>query len=925
MGTRIRLVAAVLITALACAAPALAQSAVAGVVKDTTGLVLPGVNVDVASPALIEKTRTVITDGNGQYKAVDLRPGTYTVVFTLPGFATVTREGIELPAAFTATVNVEMKVGALEENVTIVGGAPLVDVQNAVQQSVVSREVLDAIPTGRNVFSVGQLIPGTTTSKPDVGGTEGMQQQTFQVHGSETRDISFQVDGMSVNSNFGNAGIVGVYYNDGMMSEISYQTNALPAEVSSGGIRINMIPREGGNAFHGSLFATAANGRMQNDNFSDALRARGMTAANKIDHLYDVNYSEGGPIKKDRLWFFGSVRRWGADRFVANTFNPDRSQAVDDNHITSIVGRITLQAGRSNKISAYYDKNIKYRGHRRDLTSDYQFVDPQASYLQTTPLGYTAQLKWSSILSPRLLVESGLSLMFLHYKTGYQPAAGASDIAKIDFIQSTLTNAAPNDYDSFASRRTWSSTASYVTGSHAVKVGVQYGNAPYRETYTMHGDMQLRFRNGVADSVDLFNTPVDVRESLNSDLGIYAQDQWKIKRLTLNPGVRFEHFNAAILAQSAGRGTFVPDRTFAAVENVPNWNSVVPRMAVALDLFGTGKTAVKASASKYAQNEGVGLAHTVNPMFLSFDRRSWTDSNGDGVAQLTELGPSTGFRGGVNQRFDPDLSRPYNWEYSASVQHQVAEGLSVSGAYYRRNIRDLYGVKNQLVTPDNYTPVTIVNPLTQQPLVVYNQDVATRGRIDLLVSNYPELNRSYDGVEFKVDKRFRNSALVFGGATIGRKFGSIRSTTDDLNNPNVLINALGNVDLDATSQYKVAGTYPLPLAVHLSGTLQSSSGLPLRRIYTVTSAAVRGLTQVSIPIDLEPRGQSRLDRLNQLDLRLEKQFIIGGTSVSAVADLYNVLNANVTTAEVEAVGATLGRPVSILDGRLLRLGGKISF
>jgi hypothetical protein len=295
------------------------------------------------------------------------------------------------------------------------------------------------------------------------------------------------------------------------------------------------------------------------------------------------------------------------------------------------------------------------------------------------------------------------------------------------------------------------------------------------------------------------------------------------------------------------------------------------------------------------------------------------------VAQLTELGPSTGFRGGVNQRFDPDLSRPYNWEYSASVQHQVAEGLSVSGAYYRRNIRDLYGVKNQLVTPDNYTPVTIVNPLTQQPLIVYNQDVATRGRIDLLVSNYPELNRSYDGVEFKVDKRFRNSALVFGGATIGRKFGSIRSTTDDLNNPNVLINALGNVDLDATSQYKVAGTYPLPLAVHLSGTLQSSSGLPLRRIYTVTSAAVRGLTQVSIPIDLEPRGQSRLDRLNQLDLRLEKQFIIGGTSVSAVADLYNVLNANVTTAEVEAVGATLGRPVSILDGRLLRLGGKISF
>jgi hypothetical protein len=464
-----------------------------------------------------------------------------------------------------------------------------------------------------------------------------------------------------------------------------------------------------------------------------------------------------------------------------------------------------------------------------------------------------------------------------------------------------------------------------VTGSHALKVGIQYGNAPYRETYTMRGDMQLRFRNGVADAADLFNTPVDVRESLNSDLGIYAQDQWRIKRLTLNPGVRFEHFNAAILAQSAGLGTFVPARNFAGVENVPNWNDVVPRMAVAFDVFGTGRTAIKGSASKYAQNEGVGLAHTVNPMFLSFDRRSWTDSNGDGLAQLTELGPSTGFRGGVNQRFDPALSRPYNWEYSASLQHQLAEGLSVSGAYYRRNIRNLYGVKNQLVTPQNYTPVTIVNPLTRESLVVYNQDVATRGRLDLLVSNYGELDKNYDGVEFKVDKRFPNGSLVFGGATIGKKFGSIRSSTNDLNDPNVLINALGNVDLDATSQYKVAGTYPLPLAIHVSGTLQSSSGLPLRRTYTVTGAVVPGLTQVSIPIDLQPRGESRLDRLNQLDLRIEKQFRVGAAKFSAVADIYNLLNTNVTSAEVEAVGATLGRPVSILDGRLFRVGGKLTF
>jgi Carboxypeptidase regulatory-like domain len=910
---------------LASAAPIFAQSAVAGVVRDQSGLVLPGVTVEVSSPVLIEKVRTAVTDGSGQYKVVDLRPGNYTVVFTLPGFSTATREGIQLPAAFTATVNIELQLGSLQENVTITGAAPLVDVQNAVQQSVVNREVLDAIPTGRNVFSVGQLIPGTTTNRPDVGGTEGMQQQSFQVHGSETRDISFQVDGMSVNSNYGNAGIVGVYYNDGMMEEISYQTNALPAEVSSGGIRINMIPREGGNTFHGSLFATGAGGGLQTDNFSDELRARGMTAVNSIDQLYDVNFSLGGPIKRDRVWFFGTARRWGASRLVANTFNPDRTQAVDENHITSTVGRLTYQATGSNKISAYYDKNVKYRGHRRDLTGDYQFVDPQASYLQTTPLGYTAQLKWSSIATQRLLVESGMSLMFLHYKTGYRPEVGNNDLARIDFVQSTLTGAAPRDYDSFASRRTFSSTVSYVTGSHAVKVGVQFANGPYRETYTMHGDMQLRFNNGTASAVDLFNTPVDVRESLNADLGIYAQDQWNIGRLTVNPGVRFEHFNAAIRDQRAGAGAFVPERELARIDDVPNWNDVVPRLGVAYDLFGTGRTAIKASASKYMQNEGIGLAHSVNPMYLSRDRRTWTDVNGDGLAQMSELGPSNGFSGGVNQRFDPDLARPYSWEYSASLQHQLAEGLSVSAAYYRRNARNLYGVKNLLVTPADYSPVTIANPIAQGSLVVYNQNAATRGLLDLLVSNYSELDKKYDGVELKVDKRFAGGALLFGGLTVGRKFGSIRGTTDDLNDPNELINANGYVDLDSTVQFKLAGTYPLPLGVQLSGTLQSSTGLPLRRTYTVTRAVVPDLTQASIGIDLLPRGDMRLERLNQFDLRFEKQLTIGTTKLSGLLDMYNVLNTNVTTAEVEAVGSTLGRPVSILDGRLIRLGGKLTF
>src|SRR5881396_991943 len=224
------------VTLLAMAAPAYAQSAIAGVVRDPSGAVLPGVTVEAASPALIEGTRTAVTDSAGSYRIVDLRPGEYSVTFGLTGFRTVKREGITLPTSFTATVNAELTIGQLEESVTVTGASPLVDVHSSVSQSVMTREKLDTIPTGKDPFAVGQLIAGVTTQTPDVGGTQ-----------------------------------TGFYFNDGLMEEISYQTSSLPAEAPVGGVQINMIPHDGGNAFHGTAFSTGANEHMQSDNLSQDL------------------------------------------------------------------------------------------------------------------------------------------------------------------------------------------------------------------------------------------------------------------------------------------------------------------------------------------------------------------------------------------------------------------------------------------------------------------------------------------------------------------------------------------------------------------------------------------------------------------------------------------------------------------------------
>src|SRR5262249_42161552 len=201
-------------------ARAFAQSGIAGVVKDTSGAVMPGVTVEVSSPAIIEGTRTAVTDNSGQYNIIDLRPGEYVVTFTLPGFRAVKREGILLPTSFTATVNAEMQVGTLEEALTVTGESPLVDVFNSVSQSVMSRSVLDTIPTGKDPFAVGQLIPGVTTTTPDVGGTQIMQQPTLQVHGSSNNDNVFMVDSVQIQHIGFGGNQTGFYFNDGLMEEI---------------------------------------------------------------------------------------------------------------------------------------------------------------------------------------------------------------------------------------------------------------------------------------------------------------------------------------------------------------------------------------------------------------------------------------------------------------------------------------------------------------------------------------------------------------------------------------------------------------------------------------------------------------------------------------------------------------------------------
>ena len=330
MASRYTLRSVLLALACLCVGPAsaLAQSTLTGVVKDTSGAVLPGVTVEAASPVLIEKIRTVATDENGGYRLVDLRPGVYTLTFTLGGFSTVKREGLELPSDFTMTVNTEMKVGALEETLTVTGVSPVVDVQSTTKSQVLSRETLDSIPTGRTIQGMGQLITGVSLNIPDVGGSRAMQQTYMSAHGMSASQTTVQVDGLMVNGLDGD-GAVQNYFNSSMSQEMVYTTSGASADVSGGGVKLNMIPKDGGNRFNGSVFGGYQNKSFQTDNLTDALKARGLKSADGIDKLSNIEGSLGGPIKKDRVWFFLSARMFNLDTLPADVFNADGSPGVD--------------------------------------------------------------------------------------------------------------------------------------------------------------------------------------------------------------------------------------------------------------------------------------------------------------------------------------------------------------------------------------------------------------------------------------------------------------------------------------------------------------------------------------------------------------------------------------------------------------------
>ena len=447
-------------------AAALAQSSIVGGVTDNTGGVLPGVTVEAASPVLIEGSRVAITDGTGRYAIVDLRPGTYTLTMTLPGFSTFVQEGIEVQASTNVTIDGSLSVGALEETVTVSAESPIVDVQSAARTEVMQRDTIDALPTPRNTQSIGYLAQGVRLTRPDVGGAQMMEQVRMSVHGATPRHTTMQVDGMIVNSQMSD-GLIMNYNNQALSQEMAMTTSGNPAEVAAGGLRLNMIPKDGGNQIAGSNYVGfTLNEDWQADNFTQEIQDLGLTSNQGITNIHDINPALGGPILRDRLWYFASARAISVDELFAGAFAPilrtdvapeviqdyfkrggritcedpnksigcvsthpavaSATRAVAEQHVRSALLRLTAQVSQRNKVSAYLDRIFKWKKREFDANREpiqaAGFRDPgQANY-------HTFQAKWTSTISSRALLEVGYSQVYERLLISNQPVEALREV-----------------------------------------------------------------------------------------------------------------------------------------------------------------------------------------------------------------------------------------------------------------------------------------------------------------------------------------------------------------------------------------------------------------------------------------------------------------------------------------------------------------
>jgi hypothetical protein len=782
-----------------------AQASIAGSAKDSSGATLPGVTVEVSSPALIERVRTTVTDERGLFRVVGLPPGTYSVTFALPGFQQFKRDGVELTGSFVAQIDANLSVGGVTETITVSGASPIVDVQSIRRQTTITNEVLTAIPTARSWAATALLIPGIMTTGGGPTDIQVTPQMTvFGGQGGRNNEGRMQVDGLNAGAGLGGSGVSTYVADISNAQEVVTTTSGGLGEVEVGGPSLSIIPRSGGNTIRGAAYLSGVGGGMIGSNYTDALRTAGLTTPGKLLKQWDFTFGIGGPIMKDRLWYYVTARDEGQHRSIPGIFPnlnagdptkflyvPDRTREVRGAESWRLYSaRLTYQATARHKINLHWDEQQACNGATFTSSGDGCRQQPESEavfgplglggltsttspeiggYLDTTPR--VRLLTWQSTATNRLLFEAG----FGAYQSPFGPrespgnstrglarvveqcAAGCSANGGIP----NLTYRSANWGHSWDAQYTWRASASYVTGAHNLKIG--YGGvALVSDLLNNTNDLNLQYRlnNGVPNQLTQTLLPYTISYRTRN-ASFYVQDQWTRGRMTLQGALRFDRNWSFSPEQTIPASAFLPSAlVFPETPGVNAYKDISPRGGIAYDVFGNGKTAVKVNVGKYLEptsnNNNYILSNPIQRIATT-TTRTWTDADGDfqpdcdlrsplvngecAAMAMSTFGTATRTTAAIDPKILDGWSRRSNdWQIGASVQQQVLPRVSVEAGYFHRWLNNFTVTDNQAVVAADFTQFSVTAP--SDPRLPGGGGYVVGGLYDLVPSKFGQISNN---------------------------------------------------------------------------------------------------------------------------------------------------------------------------------------
>ncbi len=929
---------------LAAAAPAFAQGGagstgtILGQVSDESGGVLPGVTVSATSPSLMG-VRTVVTDASGSYTLAGLPAGEYAIVFDLPGFQKVTRQGIRITVGFTAEVPVKMGVQSLEETVTVSGESPVIDTVATRVQTNFTRDQLSSLPNSRDLWGLLAATPSVVLNRVDVGGSTAGTQTTYFAYGYSGQNRPL-VEGINTTEGTSAAGF---YLDYGSFEEVFIGAAANSAEMPVPGVLSQFVSKSGGNRFSVNLYYDFETEGLQGTNLTpeQITPAPGVQAfrdekANRLTGYYNLNLGVGGPVVRDKLWFFGAYMRQQNE--VAQ---PPSGQILDGTIFKTLLfnytGKVTYNLTPNNKFIGYIQHGTKQQPNRTDAAA---LGSPRHLTAASTLNQDSPSWVWKGEYQRTLGGTGFLEARYGQFGYDFGMVNNIQEPRYEDLVTFDVTG---GGRDWLLKRRRNQFTAAYswfknefLGGNHNFKFGGEYqeetGNTIWNQGYT--DSVVHLLRSGAASQVRLYATPSSAWNGL-ANTSFFLTDSWAVKRFTMNLGLRFDRYRVFLPAQEHPGGRFFPTpATFAEVSNVVSFNHIAPRLGAIYDLTGDGKTVLKANWGQFAYNPGVNLADSVNPNTAEqYSLYNWTDRNADRLYQVGEETTLVQKFGGVaNAAIDPDLENAYTREFSAWVERELVPNLGLKVGYVWKKDYNGYQQVNALRPFDAFNvPVQIADPgAPGQFISAFNLDNTSRGTQNV-TTNIDGYEGTYETMEVSLNKRWtQNWSLVasysyiwtheYASTYFGQRFGSTAQNFTFFgnfpNNPNDL------TENDFTNwNMKIHGTLEPFWGLRFTPVLKVQSGAPYGRV-VLGNLNYNSSQQLLV----EPIGTRRQETITVFDLRTEKQFRFGDRArFGLFFDLFNLTNANTEININWTTGTRFETPITVLPPRIAKFGVKFDF